>query len=495
MEQFNDKNAKDLATFQARIKKHLAILTDLVTEQGKLKEEDIISGNSYNYAIFIMKAYIGYLSNYNEENKKEFILLEDWINLIKTPDTFPKISEDNEVEVPKINFINYTDKNIYQRLLNYFKNKQEDFKKKLFNGPPECFRWLSWCVINQIPIYDQQYRFNHYLVKKTTLTDKNRYNILKDMERTVLSQVHLGSHSDQIKDHLYYVLKAFGNLDLKFGYAQGSNLIVVFMLIVSEGNDVDTFNMLISLLTDNYIERKEKEYSFRGLFTEDLPLLHLIIHIFECKLREKYPELKNHLDDLGFDTYSFNGPWFQTLFTIFLPLNMCKRLWDCMFSDSVFFMVKFAVAFYGLIEAELMKKTELEDFKDYFNTLNKSSMTSDGVIDNKKYDVEKLIEEAKKIKIDPTKYMKSFKKNPHYTDFQQNIGKTKEYKIEFEQHDINIDAIELSRKTIYSNLKQEDISKKMAEYDADKDNIINENQINDEKEKAIKKNEIKDEKK
>ena len=42
MEQFNDKNAKDLATFQARIEKHLAILTDLVTEQGKLKEEDII---------------------------------------------------------------------------------------------------------------------------------------------------------------------------------------------------------------------------------------------------------------------------------------------------------------------------------------------------------------------------------------------------------------------------------------------------------------------
>ena len=41
----------------------------------------------------------------------------------------------------------------------------------------------------------------------------------------------------------------------------------------------------------------------------------------------------------------------------------------------------------------------------------------------------------------------------------------------------------------------EDISKKMAEYDADKDNIINENQINDEKEKAIKKNEIKDKKK
>ncbi len=135
MEQFNDKNAKDLATFQARIEKHLAILTDLVTEQGKLKEEDIISGNSYNYAIFIMKAYIGYLSNYNEENKKEFILLEDWINLIKTPDTFPKISEDNEVEVPKINFINYADKNIYKRLLNYFKKSKKILKKNYLMDP------------------------------------------------------------------------------------------------------------------------------------------------------------------------------------------------------------------------------------------------------------------------------------------------------------------------------------------------------------------------
>ena len=102
--------------------------------------------------------------------------------------------------------------------------------------------------------------------------------------------------------------------------------------------------------------------------------------------------------------------------------------------------------------------------------------------------LEKLIEKAKKIQINPKDYMKSIKKNPRYEIFKENIGKAKNYKVdfEFEQYDINADKIELTRQTIFSKLTEEELAKKIKE-------PVVKNQINDEKEKDVNKNEIKNE--
>ena len=191
---------------------------------------------------------------------------------------------------------------------------------------------------------------------------------------------------------------------------------------------------------------------------------------------------------MDFDSYNRMTPWFQTLFTTFLPLNMLQRLWDCMFSDGVFFMVKFAIAFYDLIKDDLMKMEDLLEVRNYMNELSKSAMATDGLINKKKYDVEKLIENAKKIQINPKDYMKSIKKNPRYEIFKKNIGKAKNYKVDFEieQYDINTDKIELTRQTIFSKLTEEELAKKIKE-------PVVKNQINDEKEKDVNKNEIKNE--
>lgn len=476
------------------VQKIFVKLNDL---QGKIKsEKDIVLGKTYKHAITITNSYLAYLINIVQkfgDTKvyfKDLGFLKEWIEMIKAPDTSDNgkanEAQDNDVG---INYDDYTDDNIYKRFLSYYKNNEKTFKEKLFKGPPDCFRWLSWCVINQIPLYNVQYKYNHYLVKHTDDTDYNKYLILKDVNRSVEQQMNLGTNTALIKDNLYNVLKAFYNLDMNFGlYCQGTNLIVVFLLITSEGNDVDTFNMLISLLTDTFLERKENEYSFRGLFCDDLPLLVLLLHIFDCKLKEKLPELKNHLDSIDFDSYNSMTPWFQTLFTKFLPLNMLQRLWDCMFSDGVFFMVKFAIAFYDLIKDDLMKMEDLLEVRDYMNELSKSAMATDGLINKKKYDVEKLIEKAKKIQINPKDYMKSIKKNPRYEIFKENIGKAKNYKVdfEFEQYDINADKIELTRQTIFSKLTEEELAKKIKE-------PVVKNQINDEKEKDVNKNEIKNE--
>jgi hypothetical protein len=85
---------------------------------------------------------------------------------------------------------------------------------------------------------------------------------------------------------LYNILKAFWNLDKEVGYCQGMNLIVGFLLLISEGNELDTFYLLISNFSSTFKERKKYNYSFRGLFSEEFPLLYFLNFIFYILLEE-----------------------------------------------------------------------------------------------------------------------------------------------------------------------------------------------------------------
>ena len=48
---------------------------------------------------------------------------------------------------------------------------------------------------------------------------------------------------------------------------------------------------------------------------------------------------------------------------------MCKRVWDCIFSDNIYFLVKFGIAFTKLIKTEILDKTEEIDVINFFKEL------------------------------------------------------------------------------------------------------------------------------
>ena len=320
------------------------------------------------------------------------------------------------------NFENYNDKNIEDKILSFYNHNKSKYKERLFKGPPECFRWLSWIIANQIPLERDINIYNNYLVKD--LEEENKNSIIRDIQRT-FSDVNMDEMALRKKEtSLYNVLKAFWNLDEQIGYCQGMNLVVGFMLIISEGNELDTFYMLISNFSETFNKRKTYEYSFRGLFSEEFPLLSFLNFIFDILLEENIPEIKNHLEELGISYDLWIGQWFQTLFTIILPLNMCKRVWDCIFSDNIYFLVKFGIAFTKLIKTEILDKTEEIDVINFFKELQKFSMYPDNKFLESKCDIDTLITKASKIKLDPEEYIKLYRRrNENYGEFKSMMDK------------------------------------------------------------------------
>ena len=341
------------------------------------------------------------------------------------------------------NFENYNDKNIEDKILSFYNHNKSKYKERLFKGPPECFRWLSWIIANQIPLERDINIYNNYLVKD--LEEENKNSIIRDIQRT-FSDVNMDEMALRKKEtSLYNVLKAFWNLDEQIGYCQGMNLVVGFMLIISEGNELDTFYMLISNFSETFNKRKTYEYSFRGLFSEEFPLLSFLNFIFDILLEENIPEIKNHLEELGISYDLWIGQWFQTLFTIILPLNMCKRVWDCIFSDNIYFLVKFGIAFTKLIKTEILDKTEEIDVINFFKELQKFSMYPDNKFLESKCDIDTLITKASKIKLDPEEYIKLYRRrNENYGEFKSMMDKNSKisYNLEignisFNDHKLN----------------------------------------------------------
>ena len=93
-------------------------------------------------------------------------------------------NEINENEDNNNNLLiqNYSDKSIEEKIITFYSHNKSKFKERLSKGPPDCFRWLSWCIINEIPLERDINIYNNYLVKD--LEEEHKNSIIRDIQRT-----------------------------------------------------------------------------------------------------------------------------------------------------------------------------------------------------------------------------------------------------------------------------------------------------------------------
>jgi hypothetical protein len=367
-------------------------------------------------------------SNIPEKKNNNLLSIEKKFYLFQTPNKNEKKSlnensssntlkyETNSNE--KIDINNYTDLKIEAGLNNYYKKKKIKFLNRVFKGPPECFRLSSWFIINNIPLHRNKDIYNHYLLIR--LNKKTKESIIKDIERTFPNNEDIKNLRSK-ETNLYHILKAFSNLDNNLGYCQGMNIIVAFLLIITDFNEIDTFYLMIAIFSETFKFRDFYNFSFRGLFSDEFPLLLFLNFIFEFEFKKNIPILKEHFEKLGLTNEIWIEKWLQTLFIILLPIDWCKRIWDCIFIQDIFFLIKFAIAFLKILEKDLLKLDEEIKIFNYFKNIQKYPLSKEKNILLNKYNIENIINNADKIKIDIKYYYDEYLKENE--DFHHFINK------------------------------------------------------------------------
>ena len=456
----------------------------------EFSKEELIEMNKNNYN-----------KNILNDIEHKINRIKKWVKMSKySPKETQNINipKDNDTKNNKLNKINnkfilsnYADIKIEKGLFLYYKNKPSKFFRRIKKGPPDCFRWCSWCIINFLPQERNNIIYENYT--NMSLEKENKDRIIRDIERTFSHQKKNKNELRKMEKSLYKILKSFWNLDRDIGYCQGMNLIVGFILILSNFNERDSFFLLSSMFSNTFKSRKKYEYNIRGLFYEEFPLLNLLNYIFENLLEHNFSNLKRHLDKLGITIDLWMSRWFHTLFIIVLPINWCKRVWDNIFAENIFFLVKFGICFTQMIQDDILKMEEEEQILNYFKKYEKFSLCYDNEELNKKCDLNKIILKSQKINIDIEFFLKNYEKIN--SSFNQKLNEINDIKYKFntqfikkETHSTILfsdDDIINTKKDLENSLKNNSINIKKEE-----ENEIDFGMINVEINNQNKKNKI-----
>lgn len=294
----------------------------------------------------------------------------------------------------KNNFTNFLTKERVNRsqaeigLRNYYNKNKKKFLNKLLKGPSECFRWISWIVSLEVPENRTDDQYFSLLSQNGDLIIENQ--ISKDLHRTLTDDNLFSSESS--RKQLFNILKAFAVNDKKVAYCQGMNCVAGFILVVSDYNEIDSFYLLLSL----FGSREYNSLGVRGFYLPEFPLLQLYLYQFDYIFYKKMPFLKKHFENLGIPNEAWVSKWFQTLYTICLPLNVVKRLWDCIFAIGLEFLFSFTLAILQHFEEDLIKFNDMIDLSEYLKSMNPYLNKKQN---KQKLDVEKIISDAIKIVI------------------------------------------------------------------------------------------------
>ena len=346
-----------------------------------LQEIGIINEYSYTISDKVSSEMIYYSKN-NKIVEKCIFAENVHSNFIEwTKYLFDITNED----LDSIQQLNRKIENIKKRTLTkeFFQNniKKYLFKNRAFNkllnfGIPNYLRFFIWDIVLSEKYNNQKYfNYEQELKEYKFILEKKGKNpqIEKDINRTFMKEKEQTPNNIQILKNILYCINTYN----ASGYCQGMNFIVGYLLKLTNYDEVKTFYIFKSVLSD-----------IKGYFEVGLPLLKKNNDAFNKIFKESYPKLFKHFQKYEIVNEFWIGKWFQTLFTLSLPFDELNMIWDVLLIRGFDFIIYICLALCGFIEKELLN---LKDSAEIISYLDKVLNSQDsGLLQTKKQSFEDI---------------------------------------------------------------------------------------------------------
>jgi len=171
------------------------------------------------------------------------------------------------------------------------------------------------------------------------------------------------------------------------------NILVAYLLLVSDGNEVNSFNML------RYLFNTNSNVSLRDFYLQGFPKLSMYTYILKELIKEELPEIHRKTVELGVQDALWLYKWLQSLFNSALPFSIVVRLWDCIFAYGIEFILNYSIAFVSYCKDKLLRSRDFCEFLDCFQIKPEDNIA---ILHLR----ELLITKAKSIRIDEEKLQK-----------------------------------------------------------------------------------------
>jgi hypothetical protein len=189
--------------------------------------------------------------------------------------------------------------------------------------------------------------------------DKNIEKYIRDDLSRTMNYIKYFKSSNWTQS-LYNVLKVLVLYDEKLGYCIGMNEIAAIFLIISDCNELETFNVLRYIYSSNY------GLGLREFYIDNFPKLNYYIYIILEILRERYPHIYKIKYDNKIENELWIQIWLQQIYSNLLDISITTRLWDCLIAQGSKFIINISLAYIKLYENEIIKCNSVESFLEIF---------------------------------------------------------------------------------------------------------------------------------
>ena len=340
------------------------------TQNEKLNEKN---NNQKNVALNVNKVKFDLSSNNskNKQAKRSIVLSYTTLNHINRPNLKKTASFD--ISIPDKNsnsskFLTYIngEKNLYHELI-YIMEKIclydiKKIQKILLIYPINNLRWIIWLAMARSKYNKIQRRLNvsntdiyNELVNKVELKDDSLmfelHNTLKEIKVFKCNW----------STCLYKIIKCLLLYKKDFQYESGMNILIGVPLLISDCNEEDTFFFARYLFSSYY------GLGLCYFFGEDELLLNYLVFIVHELTKERLPKVYDYLCKLNIADELWIKKWIKTFFSSIFDLSITIRVWDCVISVGLKFLVNFSLAIFDYFKDKYLPLKKVKDFLEFFD--------------------------------------------------------------------------------------------------------------------------------
>lgn len=252
------------------------------------------------------------------------------------------------------------------------------FSKRLEKGPPPQYRWQAWVAIRHLStkINEEAYEALPVACPVALGPLQLVVNSLFPTEPYFHSPEMGAKGREALVNVLSKLVGKYPDLDCGSGLEQ----VAGFALLVSGGNEVETFFFLEDLL---------REGKLIGFFSSNKGHYMRCIELLSESLHKQLPSVMASLEKCR-EERKPQG-WLLTLFTAAMPLEGVARVWDCYMANGVKMLLKVAVAFLKMHQDSIVA-LERQELRNFLASMSDRS-----------FDIELLIHESFRVSINARK--------------------------------------------------------------------------------------------
>ena len=330
----------------------------------------------------------------------------------------------------------------------YMKNKPREFELTMTKfEPPLKYRWACWYVLStKTKTLDQDNYQRLVRSYKKEVEDIVR----KDVPRTFSTNPFFLNKIEDVevgREMLYKVCKAIGTYFPEVGYCQGLNFLVGFFLQVSGGNQMETINTIVSLMTDN-------RFMLIAIYDQSFPLVAFLKYAFHRKLRKIDSQLEEFLVESMLPDDVWLTKWFISLSTGYFPKYYSARILDYTLSQDIFGFLSCVLAVVVSLKGAIYGE-EMDVLNDILNGLcSKKLDRVDGRVGHLPKP-KKLIRMAQRFRISAKEaigYLEDFDKDETVLygreEFRKYLPHFKDYLLSKSSHDVQVKIFDFAAESV-----------------------------------------------